>query len=197
MAYSIQGTYYEPCSCKVACPCAYGEQDGDQGWCSGVIMADVRGGEADGVDLAGTRAALVADWPRGFLAGEGTGRIYVDQGASEDQRSALERIMSGQAGGSMEAIAALIPSWLPAKTVEISLQSNNGKTTFTIGDVGQGVIDPLRNQAGEITKVQNIPVAFAEPTILGRGDGTRFHDPQLRDWESLGHAAQGDFDWNG
>jgi hypothetical protein len=197
MAYSIQGTYYEPCSCKVACPCAYGELDGDQGWCSGVIMADVRGGEADGVDLAGTRAALVADWPRGFLAGEGTGRIYVDQGASEEQRSALERIMSGQAGGSMGPIAALIPKWLSAKTVEISLQSDNGKTTFSIGDIGQGVVTPLRNEAGQITKVQNIPVAFAEPTILGRGDGTRFHDPELRDWESLGHAAQGDFDWTG
>lgn len=38
---------------------------------------------------------------------------------------------------------------------------------------------------------------FAERTILGRGDGTRFHDPDLREWESGGHAEQGDFEWSG
>jgi hypothetical protein len=197
MPYSIQGTYYAPCSCKVACPCSFGEEDGDQGWCSGVIMVDVRGGEADGVDLSGTKAAAVVDWPRGFLAGDGKGRIYVDQSASDEQRGALERIVSGQAGGSLEAIAALVPSWLPAQAADISIQSDNGKTSFTIGDIGEGIVDPLRNEEGQVTTVQNIPVAFTEPTILARGDGTRFHDPELRDWESLGHGEQGDFDWSG
>jgi hypothetical protein len=45
--------------------------------------------------------------------------------------------------------------------------------------------------------VANIPVAFTEPTILARGDGTSFHDPDLRDWESLGHGEQGEFEWSG
>ncbi len=197
MAWNIQGTYYGPCSCKVGCPCSLGEEDGDQGWCSGILAFDIRSGEVDGVDVGGTKAAVIADWPRGYLAGNGKGRFYVDPGVSDEQRAGLERALTGQAGGSLEALSALIPEWLPAQEAPISFGDGDEGTNITIGDIGQGVFKPLKNEEGGTTTVQNIPVAFTEPTVLGRGDGTRFHDPDLREWESLGHSESGDFDWSG
>jgi len=198
MAWQINGTYYAPCSCNVACPCLFGEMDGDQGWCSGVLLFDVKSGEVDGVDVGGARAAIVADWPRGFLAGEGKGRLYFDSSVSDEQRSALERVLTGQAGGSLEPIGALIPEWLPAQQTSIEIRNGGDETRATIGDVGDAVIKPLKSEeTGERTTVLSPPVRFAEHTILGRGDGTRFRDPDLRDWQSGGHAEQGDFAWSG
>lgn len=198
MAWQMTGTYYAPCSCNVACPCAFGEMDGDRGWCSGLLLFDVKGGDVDGVDVGGTCGAIVADWPRGFLAGEGKGRLYVDSGVSDEQRAALERVLTGQAGGSLEPIGALIPEWLPVQQVSIDIQNGGDETRATIGDVGEAVIKPLKNEeTGGPTTVVNMPVRFVEHTILGRGDGTRFKDPDLREWESGGHGEQGDFEWSG
>ena len=67
MAWRITETYYAPCSCNVGCPCTLGKLEGDRGWCSGTLVFDIHGG---------TKVALVADWPRGFLAGNGTSRLY-------------------------------------------------------------------------------------------------------------------------
>jgi hypothetical protein len=181
----------------VGCPCSFGEEDGDQGWCSGVLAFDIRSGEVDGVDVGGTKAMVIADWPRGYLAGNGKGRLYVDTGVSDEQRAGLEQALTGRAGGSLEALSALIPEWLPVQQAPISFDAADGGTDIKVGDIGQAVFRPLKNPDGGVTTVQNIPVAFTEPTILGRGDGTRFHDPDLREWESLGHGETGEFDWSG
>ncbi len=85
MAWQIIGTYYAPCSCNVGCPCTLGELDGDEGWCSGALIFDIKGGSVDGADVGGTKVAFVGDWPRGFLAGDGTARLYFDPGVSQEQ----------------------------------------------------------------------------------------------------------------
>src|SRR5215218_1686756 len=82
MAWHITGTDLGPCSCDIGCPCILGEMEGDRGWCSAVRLYDIHSGEVDGIDVSGTRVALVADWPSGFLAGNGTGRLYFATRAS-------------------------------------------------------------------------------------------------------------------
>ena len=73
MAWHITGTVLGPCSCDIGCPCILGVTEGDRGWCSAVKLYDVHSGEVDGIDVSGTRVAFAADWPSGFLAGNGTG----------------------------------------------------------------------------------------------------------------------------
>ena len=76
MAWRITGTYYAPCSCNVGCPCTLGELEADRGWCSGTLVFDIQGGNVDGTNVGGTKVAVVGDWPSGFLAGNGTSRLY-------------------------------------------------------------------------------------------------------------------------
>lgn len=197
MAYRLSGTYYAPCSCEVACPCDFGELEGDDGYCSGVIAARIDSGDIDGVDVGGIVVALAADWPKGFLSGDGTGRMYVDPSTSTEQREALERVFTGKAGGDLEGLGALVPNFLPAREASIELETTDGATRLRVGDIGEGVIDPIRNDAGEITRVIAMPAAFTPETIFARGDGTHWSDPDLRQWESRGHAEQGDFEWTG
>ena len=199
MAWQISGTYYAPCSCKVGCPCLLGELEGDQegGWCSGVVAVDVKNRQSDGVDLGGTRAMLIADWPKGFLAGDGTGRIYVGEGGVPRSSGASSRRSSRSAGGVFEPIGALRPNTLETRLAPIDIETSGETTRVRVGDVGQAVVEPLKGASGEPTRLLHGAAAFREETTLARGTGTRFRDPDLREWESLGHGEFTDFDWSG
>lgn len=196
MAWRITGTYYAPCSCNVGCPCVMGELEGDRGWCSGALVFDIRSGEVDGTDVGGTRAALAADWPAGFLAGNGTARMYFDPEVSQEQRTALEPLFGGQKGGIFELIAGLIPDVLPTREVPINIQPGEGATRIKVGDVGGLMVAPLRDEEGNLTTLRHAPIRFVEDTVLARGTGSSWRDPGMRQWESGGHAEQGDFDWS-
>lgn len=199
MAWRITGTEYAPCSCAVGCPCLLGEMEGDQegGWCSGIIAVDISSGESDGVDLSGTKALAIADWPKGFLAGDGTGRVYVDEGASDEQAQELEAIFTGQKGGPLEVIGELVPNFLESKRASISFETRGEATRISVGDIGEAVFEPLKGPSGEPTRVLHGAAAFRDDVTLAKGTATRFHDPDLRDWQSLGHAEIADVEWSG
>jgi hypothetical protein len=197
MPWQIVGRYTAPCSCDVGCPCILGELDGDRGWCSGIVALDIRSGNVDGVDVGGVKAVLVADWPRGFLAGDGKGRMYFDNAVSDEQVTGLEAVLGGQRGGVFEAIASLIPSILPTQRAAITIVHDGDDMRVTVDGVGEGVFTPLRGPTGEPTRVLHGAAAFREDTMLGKGTGTHFHDPDLRDWQSGGHSELAEFDWSG
>lgn len=197
MSWQMSGQYIAPCSCNVGCPCTLGELDGDQGWCSGILACNIESGNVDGLDIGGVKAVLLADWPRGFLAGDGKGRMYFDESTSDEQLAALEAVLGGQQGGVFEAVGALVPEILPSKKAAIAFtRSDNDDVEVTLGDVGRAVHAPLQNEAGEHTRLLHGAAAFRDDITLGRGTGTRFHDPDMRDWESGGHSEFAEFDWS-
>lgn len=104
MAYHIAGTWMGPCSCKVGCPCVLGELEADRGWCSAVGIFDIKRGTVDGVDVSGTKAALVVDWPSGLLKGNGTGHVYFDTAVSEKQQAALLPVLEVSAAESSRSL---------------------------------------------------------------------------------------------
>ena len=197
MAWRITGTDLGPCSCDIGCPCILGATEGDRGWCSAVRLYDIQSGDIDGVDVSGTKVALVADWPSGFLAGNGTGRLYFDPGVSQEQREALETLITGQRGGVFEVIGALVPNFLPSGEAAITIQvDEEGTTQAAVGDIGVVVVRPLRGPQGDFTRLLHGAAAFRDDIILADGTGTYFRAPELREWESGGHGERVDFDWS-
>ena len=180
MAWHITGTDLGPCSCDVGCPCILGETEGDRGRCSAVRLYDIHRGNVEGVDVSGTKVALVADWPSGFLAGNGTGRLYFDPGVSQAQRDVLEALITGQRGGVFEVIGALVPNFLLSEEAQINIEvGEEEETRATVGDIGQVVVKPLRGPQGDVTRLLHGAAAFRDDLILADGRGTRFHDPEL------------------
>ncbi len=165
MAWRITGSYYAPCSCKVGCPCALGELEADQGWCSTAIAFQVQSGHADGTDLSGAKVALAGDWPSGLLSGNGTARLYFDPAVSPEQRTALEAILSGQRGGVFEVLGTLITHVLPTQEAPITIQSGADETQVTVGDFGQLVVKPLRGPRGEFTRLLHAAGGRAVATL--------------------------------
>jgi hypothetical protein len=93
-------------------------------------------------------------------------------------------------------IGAIVPNIQPTKTASISIDRNSDEIRVTVGDFGQVVVKPLRGLTGQLTRLVNGAGAFGQDIVLGSGAGTRWSDPEMRQWEG-GHADMSEFDWSG
>lgn len=103
MAWSIRGSYFESCNCDPICPCrrvdgAAGGRS-THGECLGVLSWLIEEGHADRTDLAGQPVALALRYSDDEPGSPWTWILYLDERASEQQRSALEAIFTGRLGG--------------------------------------------------------------------------------------------------
>jgi hypothetical protein len=109
MAWRMKGQYLKNCSCVPGCPCDTHGYPGPNEFCEGVVAMNVAEGEFEGTDLGGTRWAVLVHWPKALHDGNGTAEVFVDDGASDEQRQALGQILSGEAGGPLfEILAAIV-----------------------------------------------------------------------------------------
>ena len=68
VAYEVEGSLLEACSCNVLCPCWIGE-DPDHGTCDSINAYHLDSGTIRGVDVSGLTLANVVFIPGNVLAG--------------------------------------------------------------------------------------------------------------------------------
>lgn len=106
MSWHIRGIYFESCNCDPICPCRRidGVAGGrsTHGECLGVLSWLIQEGSADGTDLSGLPVALASRYSDDEPGSPWTWILYVDEGASAQQRAGLEAIYSGRLGGDAE-----------------------------------------------------------------------------------------------
>ena len=198
MNWRLSGQCIEVCSCKMLCPCFFGPAEPDQGWCSGAIAFDVNEGHVNGTSLNGRKVVWVLDMPKDFASGNGTGRLYIDDGATAEQRRELEAFFTGKYGGPMGVGSALITTWLPTTVVPITIEGGD-HPKVRVGIVGLVTTQRLLDQAGRPTRVLNAPIHQAfqvEGEDLARSDGSRWSDPGMRQWDAGGSGGVCDFSWS-
>jgi hypothetical protein len=106
--YRVRAQSVEACNCALGCNCYFGGTP-HEGFCEFIIGYDIQEGRFGELDLRGVRAVVAAKYPNAIHEGHGHVVLFVDQGASPEQVSALVTILSGQAGGMpWEAIAPTI-----------------------------------------------------------------------------------------
>jgi hypothetical protein len=187
MAWKISGQSLELCSCKLLCPCWLGPEGApDQGWCAGAFAFDIRNGNADGVDLGGTKVVITGEWPGNFFGGNGTLRVYVDEAARSDQRRELEAIFSGNKGGPLAGLwDAVITKRLPARTEKIQIQWGDNPSV-TVGSIAEARLQPVKDPTGQPTKVAGAAAQAGfqvDSMDLASARGSRWSDPDMRAWE--------------
>jgi hypothetical protein len=140
---------------------------------------------------------IAANVPGTFAEGNFTGRLYVDDGASEEQRDALEAIFQGRRGGPWGAVAPAFAAWLSTTTVPISVRWGD-RPEITVGDVGQLTSVPRTDSTGRPTQVQAAEAAeafeFAGPLQPALTVGSRWRDPDLRAFDG-NSGVLGTFAW--
>ena len=97
MAWRLDGTYFESCSCDEICPCTWSAftAKATLDRCRALLAYHVNSGEIDGVDVSGLNFAIFLDTPP--VMGEGNWRVgvYLDEAASDSQAEKLGAVVSG------------------------------------------------------------------------------------------------------
>jgi hypothetical protein len=135
MAWQIQGTYFETCSCEVVCPCTASLALGaTYDRCRVTLVFHVASGDVEGTDVSGLTVAALADTPKVMTDGDWKLGVFIDAAASDEQAEKLGAVFSGQLGGPMEALGPLIGENLGVERAPIEVREEGLTHSVRIGD---------------------------------------------------------------
>lgn len=195
--YTIEGRLLEVCSCNAPCPCWVGE-DPDGGTCDSVLGWRVDRGVVEGVDVSGLTLALSVFIPGNVLAGNWKAVVYVDDAATAEQEEALLKVFTGQLGGAIADLAALIGDVVAVERAPIRFDVEEGSGIIAIGDVAEAELVPFRGATGAATALHDTVFSTIPGSPAFVGKAKRFRRDAaahgLRDVELEGrNAIQGHF----
>src|ERR671931_2123538 len=97
MAWNLDGTYFETCSCDLMCPCNMSMDHGaTYDYCRVTLVFNVKEGEIEGTDVGGLKLAVIADTPKLMTEGNWRLGVFVDENASAEQADKLVQVFGGQ-----------------------------------------------------------------------------------------------------
>ena len=137
MAWRLDGTYFENCSCDMVCPCTTSglTRPGDQERCRLVLAFHVDRGEVDGLDVSDRSVVLVVDGPQVMAEGNWRLGLVMDAAASPEQAAGLGAVFGGQAGGPMAGVAPLVGEMLGMETAPIEYVDDGRRHSLKVGDL--------------------------------------------------------------
>jgi hypothetical protein len=93
--WAIKAREFANCNCSYGCPCQFNGLP-TYGDCRAVVGMEIDEGYHGDVRLDGLKFAGIFSWPGAIHEGHGEAAVFIDEHATEAQRSALLRILSGQ-----------------------------------------------------------------------------------------------------
>jgi hypothetical protein len=135
MAWKLEGTYFETCSCEVVCPCTASLALGaDYDRCNVTLVFHVVDGDVEGTDVSGLTVAAVGDTPKVMSDGNWRLGVFIDAAASDEQAAKLGAVFGGQLGGPMAALAPLVSENLGVERAPIEVREEGLRHSVRIGD---------------------------------------------------------------
>jgi hypothetical protein len=169
MSYRIAGNYVAVCNCAGLCPCPVdGKPTAPEGECMGALAFQVEEGNLDGTDLSSVNVALYNLFPSNLTSGNWKVGLVVDEGASDEQAQALERIFSGQEGGPFGEFVPLIGEFLGVDRASVRVSGGN----LTVGDRTDVTFEAYTGPDGTPTTVKGAMFGFAPEYQVGKGSGS-------------------------
>lgn len=173
--WSWHADYFQVCNCDYGCPCEF-EAPPTQGWCEGAGAYRITSGSYGDVSLAGRSLAWAATWPAAIHLGNGTAAIFIDDGASPEQRDALIQIASGAAGGlPFEILATTFTKLLEPQFVPFQFDLKGKNSTVKVGDNISIAFEPVKNpvtgEAEGIKVSHETGFIFKEAEVVSAKEG--------------------------
>jgi len=165
MSWSIEGTYFETCSCELMCPCNFSFDHGaTYDYCRVTLVFSIRDGAIEGTDVSGRTLALIADTPKVMTEGNWRVGIFVDDGTTEEQMEKLTGVFGGQMGGPMAGLAPLIGEVLGVERAPIEVVEEGLNHSVRIGEAIDFEVEdivPFGIETGEPARLTGVfhPVA--------------------------------------
>src|ERR671912_2128635 len=145
MAWRVEGSYSENCTCDVVCPCAASAFAAPATYdrCNVVLAWHIEAGEVDGTDVSDLSVVLVVDSPRQMSEGNWRVGMYMDERASDQQAEKLGGIFSGQMGGPLANVVPLISENLGMEVASIEHVDDGRCHLVQVGDAIDVEIEDL------------------------------------------------------
>jgi hypothetical protein len=197
LGYELEGTLLEACSCGVLCPCWIGE-DPDRGACDAFNAYHFDHGTIRGIDVSGLNFVRVVHIPGNVLTPSSWKQVvFIDERASDDQRTAILDAYDGKLGGPLADLAGLIGEVVAVERQPISHQIVDGAGTLTIGDKVQCEMHPYTGPDGSTTTLNNsvFSTVPGSPAYVAKADKQKIDVPEHGyTWEYEGkNAIQSDW----
>lgn len=171
--WHLSGQVLVACNCDWGCPCNFNALP-TAGKCEGGWTWHVEEGSFNDTSLGGLNFSVYVNWPGAIHEGNGEALILVDERASEDQRSAIERLLTGEVGGPWGILAWTWPTKHGPHAVSYNVSFDSVNTRVKAGDHVEVECGPIKNP---VTGAEVHPgVVLPEGIIFKRGDlGTTTH----------------------
>ena len=196
MAYRLEGSLLEFCTCNAICPCWIGE-DPNGGTCDVAVAWHFRKESIDGVDVSGLTLGAIAHVPGNILEGNWRVVVVMDEKATIQQEEAILSVYTGKQGGPVADIVKLIGEVVGVERAPISFQADNGKGSLKIGQSVDAVMEPYLNPKGEPTMLHNSVFSSSGggPAYVGKAPTYKVTNQALdMNVDLSGHnVVQGDF----
>jgi hypothetical protein len=193
-----RGLLFENCSCQAVCPghvhfdqmCTYER-------CVGYWAIRFDDGMFDDVSLAGLTAVIIYDAPRHMIEGNWTEVFLIDRSASDEQRRAIETILSGSAGGPWAVLARFVSRRLETRYETIRIEDEGKKKHLVVGDLLEASLEAIRgrDREGVVTFENMFNQIHATSQVIAKG-ATRYDDGVLKVENESTHALYSSFDWS-
>jgi hypothetical protein len=177
MGWTLEGQYFENCSCDVPCPCTVSLDLGaDRDRCHAFLVFQVESGEIEGVDVSGLTVAAVGDTPKVMSEGNWRLGVLIDDKASDEQADKLAAVFGGQLGGPMEALGPLVGEQLGVERVPMEVSHENGTHRITVGDDGEVEVTeivPFGKEDGKPVRIVGIFHPAGDDFAIARATKSR------------------------
>lgn len=177
MAWKLEGTYFENCSCDVICPCTASMALGaTHDRCKVTLVFHVTEGEIDGTDVGGLTVAAVCDTPKVMTDGNWRLGVFIDDNASDEQAEKLGAVFGGQLGGPMEALGPLIGENLGMERAPIEAREDGLRHSVRIGDAVDFEVEdvvPFGVESGEPARIVGIFHPVGSELTISRATRSR------------------------
>ena len=198
MAWSVEGRYFENCSCEVVCPCTASlELGADYDHCTVALVFHVDSGEVDGVDVSGLTVAPVAQAPRFMHEGNWKLGLLIDDQASDEQAQALAGVFSGQLGGPMGALAPMVGEMLGVERARIDVEDDGLRHSVRVGDAIDFEIEdivPFGVETGEPVRFSGMFHPVGSDLTMAEAKRSRINAFGIQ-YEAKTGLSKSDFSW--
>jgi len=203
--WKLKGRELANCNCEYGCNCQFGGLP-DKGHCQAVFAMAIDEGVHGSTDLSGLNIAAVFRWPGPIHEGKGECAAFVDQRASESQRSALLTIMSGGDTDPFATVFAVFASTIETMhepmfvAVEFEVDVDARKGRLRIADHVEMDGEPIRSPVNgqEIRAQIRLPEGFEyEVADVGSGRSRSFAPMRLEHSASYAQFAHLHLDSHG
>ena len=135
MAWNVEGTFFETCSCDLMCPCNLSFDHGaTYDYCRATLVFNIKKGEIDGTDVGGLSMCAIIDTPKVMTEGNWRLGVFVDDKSSDEQMEKLVAVFTGQKGGPMEALGPLVGEVLGVERASFDVVEDGLVHSVKIGD---------------------------------------------------------------